>query len=91
MRQATQTAQAPPLLRGEGLVYHIIRLSKGDDRALLGLWGVEAEETGHSEVSRVKGEVEWNERGAVGGGRPIHWEWFGNENSVMHIESLWPA
>ena len=29
----------PPLLRGEGLVYRTIRLLKGDDRALPGLWG----------------------------------------------------
>ena len=32
-------APAPPLLRGEGLVYRTIRVSKGDDRALPGLWG----------------------------------------------------
>ena len=38
----------PPLLRGEGLVYRTMCF-EGDDRALLGLWGGEAEETGHSE------------------------------------------
>ena len=41
-------APPPPLLRGEGLVYRTMCF-KGDDRALLGLWGDEAEETGHSE------------------------------------------
>ena len=30
--------------------------------------GGEAEETGHSEESGVEGEVEWSERGGVGGG-----------------------
>ena len=58
----------PPLFRGEGLVYCTIRLSKGDDRALPGLWGGEAEETGHSEESGVEGGVEWSERGGAGGG-----------------------
>ena len=59
----TPQGRRPPPPQGEGLVYHwsIIRLSKGDDRALLGLWGGEAEEAGHSEVSGVKGEVERSE------------------------------
>ena len=59
MAMPTHKGAAPPLLRGKGLVYHTIRLSKGDDRALLGLWGGEAEETGHSEVSGVKGMKCW--------------------------------
>ena len=50
------------------MVYRTIRLSKGDDRALPGLLGGEAEETGHSEESGVEGEVEWNERGELGVG-----------------------
>ena len=33
----------------ELLAFRIIRLSKGDDRALPGLWGGEAEEAGHSD------------------------------------------
>ena len=49
-------------------MYRTIRLSKGDDRALPGLWGDEAEETGHSEESGVEGEVEWSERGGLGVG-----------------------
>ena len=46
-------APAPPYSYsgGEGLVDRTIRLSKGDDRALPGRWGGEAEETGHSEES----------------------------------------
>ena len=52
----------------QGLVYRTIRLSKGDDRAFLGLWRGEAEETGHSEESGVWGEAEWNEWGGGGGG-----------------------
>ena len=35
----TPRGRRPPLLSGEGLVYRTIRLSKGDDRALPGLWG----------------------------------------------------
>ena len=59
----------PPLLRGEGLVYRTIRLSKGDDRALPGLWGVEAEETGHSEESVWGGEIRSEEGARRGRGR----------------------
>ena len=66
-------SRPPPLLRGEGLVYRTIRLSKGDDRALPGLWGVEAEETGHSEESGVEGEVEWSEGGELGLGVGSSW------------------
>ena len=55
-------------IRGEGLVYRAIRLSKGDDRALPGLWGGEAEETGHIEESGVEGDVEWSEREELGKG-----------------------
>ena len=62
----TPQGHRPPPTQGKGLVYHTIRLLKGDDRALLGLWRGEAEKTGHSEVSGVKGGVEWNERGEVG-------------------------
>ena len=64
--QAVNAHATTPLLRGEGLVYRTIRLSTGDDQALPGLWGGEAEETGHSEESGVEGEGEWSERGRLG-------------------------
>ena len=47
-------APAPPYSGGR--VWSIV--SRGDDRALLGLWGGEAEETGH----RERGEGERGER-----------------------------
>ena len=50
------------------MVYHTIRLSKGGDLALPGLWEGEADETGHSEESGVEGGVEWSERGGLGVG-----------------------
>ena len=62
---ATPQGRRPPPTQGGGSGL----LSKGDDRDLLGLWGDEAEEKGHSEVSGLKGGAEWNERGGVGGGR----------------------
>ena len=50
-------APAPPYSGGR--VWSIVLcVSSGDDRALLGLWGGEAEETGH----RERGEGERGER-----------------------------
>ena len=45
----TLRGRRPPPTQGGRVWSIVLCVSRGDDRALLGLWGDEAEETGHRE------------------------------------------